>query len=331
MKKLFKILFSLILFVALFYIFLLYHGQQEYKVDYGISFNKQHSESLGLNWQDNFQAMLDDLQPKYLRFSATWKEVATTPDEYDFTDIDWQMNQAIAKGVKVTLVVGQKAPRWPECHTPDWVDGLSDEEYKIKLLNYVQTVIERYKDNPALDIWQVENEAFIKFRFGECNNFKRDLVYEEINLVKQIDPNHKIMITDSGELSTWQDATKVGDIFGSTLYRVVMTPSGGYWNYDWLPAGFYKLKAQFWGVDLNNFYISELQAEPWFTNSDPNTTDVKEQEKSMNIDRLKVNINYVKHIGVKRAYFWGVEWWYWMKEKMGDSSYWDLIKNEINS
>ncbi len=331
MKKIFKILFSLLLFVAIFYIYLLFYSQEEYPVEYGISFNKQHAESLGLDWKANYSAMLSDLQPKYLRFSATWKEVSTISDEYNFTDIDWQMNQAAEKGVKVALVIGQKAPRWPECHIPNWSVDLSEEEYKTELLNYIKTTVERYKNHSALDIWQVENEAFIKFRFGDCEHFRKNLVYEEINLVKQIDPDHRIMITDSGELSTWREATKVGDIFGSTLYRVVMTPSGKYWNYDWLPAGFYKLKAQFWGVDLNNFYISELQAEPWFTNSDPNSTDIKEQEESMNIERLKIHLDYVKHIGVSRTYLWGVEWWYWMKEKMGDSSYWDLIKNEINS
>lgn len=331
MKKIFKIIFSLVLIIAVFYIYLLFYSQEEYPVEYGISFNKQHAESLGLDWKANYSAMLSDLQPKHLRFSANWKEVAVNLDQYDFTDIDWQMNEAAKNGVKVALVLGQKAPRWPECHIPDWANTLSSEDYEKNLFSYIEMTVSRYKNHPALEIWQVENEAFIKFRFGECGSFKQDLVSEEINLVKKLDSQHKIMITDSGELSTWRQATKVGDIFGSTLYRVVMTPSGKYWNYDWLPAGFYKLKAQFWGVDFNNFYISELQAEPWFTNSDPTTTNISEQEKSMNIDRLKVHLDYVKHIGVSRTYLWGVEWWYWMKTKMNDSRYWDLVRETINN
>lgn len=331
MKKIFKIIFSLVLIIAIFYIYLLFYSQEEYKVEYGISFNKQHAESLGLDWKDNYSVMLSDLQPKHLRFSANWREVSSNLEQYDFTDIDWQMNEAAKNGAKVALVLGQKAPRWPECHIPDWANNLSSEDYEKNLFSYVEMTVNRYKDHPALEIWQVENEPFIKFRFGECSGFRQDLVLEELSLVKKLDSKHKIMITDSGELSTWREATKVGDIFGSTLYRVVMTPSGKYWNYDWLPAGFYKLKAQFWRVDFNNFYISELQAEPWFTNSDPTTTDIAEQEKSMNIERLKINIDYVKHIGVSRAYLWGVEWGYWMKTKMNDSRYWDLVKNTTNS
>lgn len=329
-KFIFKILGLLILLLIVFYIYLWITSQKKYDVEYGISFNKQHAESLGLDWKENYLAMLDELKPKYLRFSATWDEVEMEKGEYDFTDIDWQMDEANKRGTQVILAIGQKAPRWPECHTPVWTDNLKNGDYKIELFKYIKTVVERYQDHPALEIWQVENEPFIKFRFGDCENYHEDLVLGEIDLVKSLDSEHKIIITDSGELSTWRQATKVGDIFGSTLYRVVRTPGGKIWNYDWLPTGFYKLKAQFWGVDFDNFYISELQAEPWFTNSDPNTTDIIEQEKSMNIERLKKHLNYVEHIGVSRSYLWGVEWWYWMKIKMNDDRYWGVIKNKIN-
>jgi len=330
-KLVLKILILLILLVIIFYIYLWFSSKQKYKVDYGISFSKQHAESLGLNWKENYLAMLDELKPKYLRFSATWDEVEKERGQYDFTEIDWQMNEAKKRGVKVILAIGQKAPRWPECHIPDWAEILEEENYKIELFKYLKTVVERYNLNEALEIWQVENEPFIKFRFGDCENYHQNLVLEEINFVKDLSPEHKIIITDSGELSTWRQATKVGDLFGSTLYRVVMTPGGRYWNYDWLPAGFYKLKAKFWGIDFNNFYISELQAEPWFTNSNPNTTDIFEQEKSMNIERMNKHFDYVERIGVSRAYLWGVEWWYWMKTKINDDRYWEIVKNKINN
>ena len=70
------------------------------------------------------------------------------------------------------------------------------------MFRYVNTVVERYKNHEALEIWQVENEPFIRFRFGECNNFDKEATLEEIDLVRSIDDKHKILITDSGELST---------------------------------------------------------------------------------------------------------------------------------
>mgnify|MGYP001020782971 CR=1 FL=1 len=67
-KLVLKILILLILLVIIFYIYLWFSSKQKYKVDYGISFSKQHAESLGLNWKENYLAMLDELKPKYLRF-----------------------------------------------------------------------------------------------------------------------------------------------------------------------------------------------------------------------------------------------------------------------
>jgi hypothetical protein len=250
--------------------------------------------------------------------------------QFDMVALDWQMNEADKRGVKVVLVIGQKVPRWPECHIPDWAGQLTDNKYQIAVEGYIKFVVDKYKKHSALEIWQVENEPFINFVFGECKKFDKNLIAKEIALVKSLDLEHKILVTDSGELSTWRQASSAGDIFGTTIYRVVMSPNGWYWHYDWLPAGFYKLKALFWGKSGDNFMVAELQAEPWFgTGLYQVDVPIKEQEKSLNITQLKKNLDYTERIGVSRAYLWGVEWWYWMKTKQNDSRYWDLIKERI--
>ena len=321
----------IIVILALFYATLWLFSFKKYPVEYGISFNKSHAESLGLDWQETYLAMLNDLKPKYIRISANWDEIEKNKNEFDTEYVDWMMFEAGKRNVAVVLVVGQKSPRWPECHVPDWTKDLSESEYKKELLNYVDYVVQRYRNHPTLDIWQVENEAFIKFQFGECQRFDKSVVKDEIDLVHELDKNHKVMITDSGELSTWHEATKAGDIFGTTVYRVVMTPGGIYWKYDWLPAGFYKLKYKFWFPGDKPFMASELQAEPWFTGDGAQNTSIAEQEKSMNPKRLKKHFDFVEHMGVSRAYLWGVEWWYWMKEAKGIDDYWNLVREKINS
>lgn len=329
-KKFIFSIFILLIVLTIAYLYLLINSRTKYPVEYGISFNRQHAESLGLVWQKVYVEMLDELQPKYIRLAANWSETELQPSVYNSAEVDWQMAEAEKRGVKVVLVVGQKAPRWPECHVPDWTADLSPEEYSGALFKYIEYVVERYKTHPALEIWQVENEPFIRFRFGECEGFRVDLVKQEIALVRLLDPNHKILITDSGELATWRRASRAGDIFGTTLYRIVRTPSGKIWTYDWLPASFYRLKAQFWNINPNNMFVAELQAEPWFSSSDPSNTSIEEQEQTMNIERIKKHFDYTERIGVPRAYLWGVEWWYWMKEKHGDGRYWDLVKNKLN-
>lgn len=329
LKYFLMVLLVAVLVLLILYGYLLFISRQSYQVEWGISFSKQHSLTLGLDWQQVYLKMLDELKPKYLRISANWDEAEAEVDKFELADVDWQMQEAEKRGVKVVLVIGQKTPRWPECHVPVWANQLSQEEYRKELFDYVKTVVERYKSSQALEMWQVENEPYIRFSFGSCQHYIESLVAEEIQYVKLLDLNHKILVTDSGELSTWQEAIKAGDFFGTTIYRIVRTPQGWHWNYDWLPAGYYNLKAKFFGKDISEVFVSELQAEPWFNNSNPNLTSIAEQERSMNPERLKKHLDYVTHIGFPRSYLWGVEWWYWMKDVKGDSRYWEIIRQQL--
>lgn len=329
-KKIMNVLVIILFLLTIIYSLLWLFSFKKYPIEYGISFNQIHAESLGLDWRETYLAMLTDLQPKYIRIAAMWSQVENIKGQFDFTDVDWMMEKAEENKVKVTLVVGQKAPRWPECYVPEWAYDLSEEEYKSNLFVYAKEVVERYKDNLALELWQVENEPFIKFRFGECVRYQENLVDDEIELVRELDQSHKIIVTDSGELSTWRQAVKAGDFFGTTLYRIVRRPNGGIFTYDWLPPAFYRWKARLWGRDIKDVYISELQAEPWFTESKIGDTPIGVQEETMNTERLRSHLDYASRIGVSRAYLWGVEWWYWVKEMKSDGSFWEIIREELN-
>lgn len=317
-NMIFIIIASLIVIYALLWLFSI----KKYPIEFGISFDKDHASYLGLDWKKTYLAMLDDLKPKYIRLSARWDEIEKTQGSFGTSLLDWQMNEAGKRGVKVALVVGQKTPRWPECHIPEWASQASLEKY-------AKHVVERYKNHPALDIWQVENEPFIDFKFGECKDFNESWVAQEADFVRSLDNKHKVMITDSGEMGFWFGASRLGDVLGTTVYRVVKTPGGHIWGYGWLPAGVYKLKARLFGKGYENFYVSELQAEPWMNGAHPNSVLISEQEKTMSITRLQNAFDYASHVGASRAYLWGVEWWYWMKEKNGDTRYWDLVKQKI--
>lgn len=318
-----------LLVIAMVYGLLWVMSIQQYTVTWGVSFNQNHATSLGLDWREAYEAMLDELSPQVIRIAAMWSEVESIRGTYTFDDVDWMMDKAEEYDAKVQLVVGQKAPRWPECHVPEWVKGSTREDAGDALMEYVSTVVERYKQHAALELWQVENEAFIRFEFGECDGFRRDLVRDEVALVRELDPGRKIVMTDSGELSTWRRPSHVGDILGTTLYRIVRTPKGSTFGYDWLPAGFYKLKARVWGKGYDEFYVAELQAEPWFTESDPTETPTEIQEQTMDPDRMKRHIDYATRVGASRVHFWGVEWWYFMKTQRDDARYWDIAKETL--
>lgn len=301
---------------------------REYPVSFGISFDAQQAEWLGVSPQEAYLAMMQELQPSYIRLSAHWDDIERRSGSYDFSELDWMMREAAKGDAKVTLVVGQKTPRWPECHLPHWF-SYEQADAEEKFFSYIRAVIERYKNHPALELWQVENEPFIRFPFGECLGYREDWVDKEISLVREIDEKHKIVITDSGELGWWGRAAAAGDILGTTVYRVVRTPRGFIFGYRWLPPSVYRLKAAWVRKTQENFFVSELQAEPWFWGSAPNQTPIAEQEKTMNPERLRAHIDYVRHVGASRAYLWGVEWWYWMKDVKGDSRYWDIARQVL--
>jgi len=240
------------------------------------------------------------------------------------------LNQAKDKGVKIIYVVGMKSGRWPECHIPTWLNGLSEQQQQDELLKYVKEVVLRYKNNDAIVNWQVENEPL--FHFGACPSWYYqgdDFLKAEVALVKSLDPSRKIIVSDSGEDSSWFGVAKIGDIVGITMYReawVHITNSlGFYFHYLFSPV-YYSRKAllikKIFGKDI---ICIELQAEPWV--SKPfNDVPLDQQLKTMNPDLFERNIEYAKETGLEKFYFWGVEWWYWMKEKQNQPAIWDEAK-----
>lgn len=286
----------------------------ERPVIYGVSFQPDYADYLTGNYQEVYKTILDDWGFRYLRLSARWSEVEPAKDQYDFTRLDWMMSEAQKRGAKILLAVGQKTPRWPECHAPEWTNGLSDEEYFLSLEKYIKTTVERYKNNSALEIWQVENEPFLAF--GEkCRKLSGTKFKEEISWVKTGDSGHKILTADSGELSTWFRTARAADYFGTTLYQTVWNKYIGYWSYDWLPASFYRLKLWLNMRAPQDTFIVELQAEPWLPDNAIERVPIEEQYKSMDLARLQSNLRYARRLGFSRNYLWGVEWWYWMQKK----------------
>lgn len=315
--------FLFLILVAVFFVVVikLTAPKREKNMIYGASFNTEYASYLGLDPRIAFTKILDDWQFKHIRLTAQWNLIEKIQGQYDWSDLDWMMAEAAKRNAKVVLVVGNKTPRWPECHFPSWVDAGS---HQPDLLNFIKTVVMRYKDHPALEVWQVENEPFLQF--GDCLAISKEELKEEVALIKQFDPLHSTMVTDSGELSLWSRAAKGADLFGTTLYRVVWNKTFGYWSYDWfLPAFTYRAKLWFNGRDVNTAYITELQAEPWIPNKPLADTPLEEQFKSMSLERLKKNIIFAEKTGMPRAYLWGAEWWMWL-ETRGNHDFADYIK-----
>lgn len=294
-----------------------HRASQPYKTDtpieWGVSFSTEYAGYLKLDPKKVFTTILDDWKFRRIRLFAQWNQLEREPDKFDFTELDWLMDEAAKRDATVILALGQKTPRWPECHIPKWASELSPRDYEKHLNDYIIEVVARYQTHPALEMWQVENEPYLNFGTG-CSNFNSDLFYKEMAMVMRLDPFHPTMVSDSGELSSWQKTARAGDFFGTTMYRVVWNKYIGYWNYDWLPPGFYRTKLWLNDRPIESAFIMELQGEPWIPGKDFHEATIEEQYRSMDINRLKKNMNFAWSVGMPRAYLWGAEWWYWLRE-----------------
>lgn len=292
-----------------------------YPMKFGVSFSPEYAVYLGLNPDETLDAILS-LKPAFIRLAVPWNQVEPRERAYNFSTFDLMLNKAKKAGVPVVLTVGQKVPRWPECHFPSWTAQQLPEAREADLLSYIKIVVNRYKDDENIELWQVENEPFINFTFGECAMFNSGSIAKEVALVRQLDPTRKIVMTDSGEPSTWREAAKMSDIFGTTLYRTIRINDSFTWKYDWLPPAAYKFRAWIWGKNPQTFFVSELQAEPWFSASPVSGNIDFTDTTTFTPERFDENVAYAKKVGASRSYLWGAEWWYYMKTKQNNTEYW---------
>lgn len=290
-------------------------------IRYGVSFSKLHADELGLDWRETYLVLLDELGVRRVRLSAHWTMIEPMRDIYDFSALDFQMQNARERDVSVILALGKKAPGWPECHIPSWAGPLSWNEQKEEIRQYIGAVVNRYKDYPNLQYWQVENEPFLDFARHICGDPDEEFIQEEILLVRTLDPSHEILLTDGGEFGTWYKARKYGDIFGSTLYLYVWTQKIGYWRYP-INAAFFRAKLNIVEALFGEkrSILAELGLEPWL-NSPIVEASLDEQLQRMSVARFDEIIALASETSFETQYLWGAEWWYYMKVN-GHPEFW---------
>lgn len=299
---------------------------------YGVTFIPNYAEHFGLDPKQTMKAIIDELGVRQFRLVSYWKDYEKTRGTYDFTELDWQFELAEQSNSKVSLAIGLRQPRWPECHMPTWAEQLPKTEWAPLLKDYMGAVIDRYKDHPALESYQLENEYFLKV-FGICPDHSRDRLIDEYNFVKSKDPHTPLIVSRSNNGLGWPVNEPIADTTAVSVYKRVWdkTLTKRYFEYPF-PAWYYAFLGGAGkianGTDL---IVHELQAESWLpAGFEMNRIeDIPEQNKSLNAERLKNRIEYGRATGLKEIYLWGVEWWYWRKVIADDPSLWNTARDAI--
>lgn len=298
--------------------------------NYGVSFSAKRSRELGLDPHANLTALLSDMGIKNYRLMSYWDEVELSRGTFDFSELDWEINEVAKYGGTVSLSIGLRQPRWPECHAPSWAYELKGDTWKQALYAYMEIVVKRYETNGTVINWQLENEAVNNW-FGTCDAPDRERLNEEFNLVRKW--SQKPIWMSLSDQHGYPVNQPTPDRFGYSVYRWVwndkLPPYGTYLIYP-TPVWYHRLRAAiitaYTGKDI---FIHELQLEPWGP-KDTKELSVEEQNISMSLQQIHDSLSYAREIGAKDIYTWGGEWWYWRKVN-GDPSVWNTVKYQLET
>src|SRR3989339_2252386 len=112
------IVLALLLLAALGIVWLYNADFGRGQTEYGVTFSQKYATSLELDWRETFLNLLDDLKIRKFRLIVYWDLIEKKSGDYDFTDIKWQLDEVQKRGGEVILTIGNRVPRWPECHWP---------------------------------------------------------------------------------------------------------------------------------------------------------------------------------------------------------------------
>src|SRR5262249_54043961 len=121
-----------------------------------------------------------------VRLGAYWNLIETQPNEFDFEELDWQLDTVEQAGAQGILNVGAlKTFGFPESHIPShytpqpFPDGTiirptDYPELAAAAVAFVERVVDRYMNRQSIVAWQVENEPLEPVYFVHYWSLGRD-------------------------------------------------------------------------------------------------------------------------------------------------------------
>jgi len=268
----------------------------------------------------------------FIRLSLYWDEIEKKPRTYDFSIIKKFLNFYQKNQQSIILTVGVKAQRWPEYYWPEHIEkkSLNNQKARKSLLQFIETSIKELKEYTCIKYWQLENEPLDPSGPNQ-EIIPLDFLKKEAKLIKNID-QRPIIITLWGNEIIKRDLlsklTKITNYIGLDLYYKQFIGEIFAKSIYLRPLQSHKELKKYLDKFPNlNFWITELQAEPWEKNAEAYFSD---HPKSISPQQLLKNFKQASLLGMDKIIFWGFEYCLWKKIN-GDDSYFKLIKEIKNS
>jgi hypothetical protein len=298
------------------------------KPEFGVSFSIKQCRAFSINPHKCLDWLIASAGFRRFRLMSYWDEHEKEQGVLDFRELDWQIERIAASGGKITLCLGARQPRWPENHWPEWAWQASKAGRTRALLRYIEAVINRYKDNPAIVSYQLENEALLR-SFGRRPEVDRQRLRQEFKLVKQLDPARPVIMTTS---TSWGIPMRrpIPNVVGFSYYHIYYDnlgqrykKAGGHYTY------LHRLRQKLIRLLLRReTFIHELQLEPWAPKAIWEVS-VEEQDKSMGPAQIARSVRLARRTKLYPIDLWGGEWWYWRLTKHYDHTVWHTVRDAI--
>ncbi len=258
---------------------------------------------------------------RLFRISCNWNQIEKRPGEYDFSEIEWQLNMIASEGGKAIVTVGMKAQRYPEYYIPSFYkDGFDQAEAFIRSLDaFLTATMKRLMTQQCIIAWQVENEP-LDPSGPKQQSISPELLQREVKLVRSIDNSHRqIMVNLWGNSiatrDSWRNLLEMSGIdqIGLDIYPRVWRSNklarfflGSYAAPEFSPEQFARLTAQAQQAG-KQLFLAELQAEPW------EQGDYRQLAKtpSMDFDQILENVQSYSLPSYNYILLWGAEYWVW--------------------
>lgn len=293
---------------------------------YGVSFSLKQCRNFKLDPKETLQWLIQDAGFRRFRLMSYWNEHEANPDTYNFKELDWQIKMVSRAGGGVTLCLGARQPRWPENHWPNWAWELPQAQRSEALLAFITKVVERYKNEPCIVSYQLENEALLR-AFGERPEVDRTRLQQEYIRIKQLDPTRPIIMTTS---TSWGIPIRqpIPDIVGFSYYRTIYNSQLQKYTTAFHTPTLHQIrKTLIRCLHRKPVFIHELQLEPWGPTAIWKMS-AEEQDKSMSPAHIQRNVSLARRVNAPPIDLWGGEWWYW-RFQQGDETIWRAVQTAL--
>ncbi|MGE5279237.1 MAG: beta-galactosidase [Deltaproteobacteria bacterium] len=317
----------------------------------GTTFSPVQCAYLGLDWKETFQKTLS-LSFDIIRLAAYWDRIERVPDVYDFSELDWQIEQARRAGVEVLLTVGMKAPRWPEFFIPAWVlekeeiafgSDVSTHPYvRARALKFIEAVAAHYAGEASIVAWQVENEPLNRAGAGQWR-IGRSFLKEEIARVRRADPAARPVVVNAMTYANRYlrflarlayrrnpvyEVAEIADIPAYNIYPAIgERVLGAGMCFFSQPGRRLRYLEQIARAAVRRnkpFWVTELQAEPW----EPGQLVHAARGMALTCGPANIEEGFreAKRLGADTVFLWGVEYWFFRQQVFGDPSWLEAVR-----